>query len=122
MATRKRCSECRRTFTPSPRARATQRVCGAACRASRDRKLARARRRRELGEARSDERLRQQQHREKQRRVSAKGAPERAAAQGHAPASRPNPSISQKELAEILDRALELSRASLMRDLREFAG
>jgi hypothetical protein len=97
-------------------------VCGAACRASRDRKLARARRRRELDEARSDERRRQQQHREKQRRAGAKGAPERSSAQSHAPASRPKPSIFRKELAEILDRALGLSRASLMRDLREFAG
>ena len=108
-------------FAPSPRARATQRVCGAVCRASRDRKLARARRRRELDEARSDERQRQQLHRENQRRASAQGAPERPTENCHAPASPPKPAISQKKLAEILDRAFGLSRASLMRDLGELA-
>lgn len=109
-------------FTPSPRAKATQRVCGAACRVSRDRKLARARRRRELAESRSDERQRQQLHRENQRRAGAQGAAERSAAEGHAPASPPNPSISPRKLTEIVDRAVALSRASLIRDLRELAG
>jgi hypothetical protein len=41
----RRCSECRKTISPAPSASATQRVCSAACRAVRDRKLARARRR-----------------------------------------------------------------------------
>ena len=45
MGTRRRCSECRHTFIPSPRARSTQRDCCRACRTSRNRKLARARRR-----------------------------------------------------------------------------
>jgi hypothetical protein len=122
MATPRRCSECRGTFTPSPRARATQRVCGAACRVSRDRRLARARRRRELAEHRSDERQRQQLHREKQRGASAAASPAPSAAERHAPASPPNPAISPRKLAEIVDRAFELSRASLLRDLRQLAG
>ena len=56
---RRRCAECRRTFTPAPSALATQRVCGARCRAARDRELARARRARDLDGARTDERVRQ---------------------------------------------------------------
>ena len=47
MVPRRRCSECRCSFTPSPRAVLSQRVCGAACRAARDRKLPRGRRRRD---------------------------------------------------------------------------
>jgi hypothetical protein len=60
MATRRRCIECRRTFTPGPRAVGTQLVCGPACRAVRDRKLARARRQKDVDGFRDDERLRQQ--------------------------------------------------------------
>jgi hypothetical protein len=89
---------------------------------SRDRRLTRARRHRELAEHRSDERERQQVHREKQRRASAAGSAVRSGAECHAPASPPNPAISPRKLAEIVDRAFELSRASLMRDLRELAG
>ena len=60
MSARKRCSECRCTFTPSPQARATQRVCSAPCRAARDRKLARKRRREDLDGFRDDDKRRQQ--------------------------------------------------------------
>jgi hypothetical protein len=93
-------------FTPSPRAGAVQRVCGAACRVVRDRKLARARRRRELVDYRAEERERQQTCRQK-----------RSAAECHAPPSALKSSKTQDEIARLVDRALRLSRARLVRDL-----
>ena len=111
MSTRKRCSECRKTFTPSPRARSRQRVCGAECRARRDRTLARQRRRAELHAYRADERERQKTHR---------ASPLEAAC--NAPASASNPLKLQKKIGRIVARTLALSRASLMRDLPRIYG
>jgi 2-oxo-4-hydroxy-4-carboxy--5-ureidoimidazoline (OHCU) decarboxylase len=110
---RKRCSECDCRFTPSPRARSTQRVCGATCRAARDRKLARLRRRRDLAGYRADDRVRQQDSRDRQTEAG------KAHADGprHAPASAPKPSESFEEVARFVHRAVEASRATLMRDL-----
>ena len=112
-----RCTECRRTFVPAasakttppgsetPAAKTTQRVCGAACRAARDRKLARARRRRDVEAYRADEQARQQAFRERR-------------AAGHAGASAPKSEISQDEVAVIVARVLEASRATLVREMR----
>jgi hypothetical protein len=120
MATRRRCTECRCTFTPSPRARSTQRVCGPACRAARDRKLGRARRRVDIAGARADDRRRQQAARA--RRAEAREAPARAAPSGagcHAPPSAPKSAQLPEDLVRFVDRAFEASRASLVRDLRK---
>jgi len=107
MVASRRCAECRKTFTPAPSARTTQRVCGHGCRAARDRRLARARRRRALEDARADERERQRAHRE------------RAAAAGcHAPPSAGKLAYSREEVGRFVDRAFALSRATLIRDLR----
>jgi hypothetical protein len=113
MLTRKRCSECGCRFSPSPRARSTQRVCGAACRAARDRKLARARRRREIDDYRADERERQQASRAHRAQAKAAGI----GGGGHAPASAPKASESLEEIIGFVDRAFEASRASLLRAL-----
>jgi hypothetical protein len=107
MAASCRCAECRTTFTAEPSARDTQRVCGEVCRKSRDRRLARARRRRDLEEARADERERQQTSRKA-----------RAEAGCHAPPSIRKCPLSNKEVRQFVDRALERSRATLVRDLR----
>jgi hypothetical protein len=112
MVTRQRCSECGSWFTPSLRARSTQRVCGTECRAGRDRKLARARRRREIGDYRADECER--------KRASRAGVKARAAAKGapcHAPPSAPKSPKLPEEIVQFLDRAIEASRATLQRDL-----
>ena len=122
MATRKRCTECRKTYTPTPQATKTQRVCGEECRKKRDRKLAKARRRREIVDYRSDERERQQRRRGQLRQASPTSAEERSAPACHAPASAHNPSISFKKVKESVDRVLALSRATLMHDLREILG
>lgn len=113
MVTRKRCSECGCRFTPSPRARSTQRVCSAECRAARDRKLARARRRREIDDYRADERERQRASRSKRAQAQTAGNETPC----HAPASRLKPSESLEEIIRFVDRAFEASRASLLRDL-----
>ena len=107
MAASCRCAECRRTFTAEPSARETQRVCGKACRKARDLRLARARRRRDLDDTRADERERQ--------RTSRKA---RADAGCHAPPSTRKCPLSDKEVRRFVDRALERSRTTLVRDLR----
>jgi len=104
MATRKRCTECRQRFTSTARGPIVQRVCGAACRASRDRKLARARRRREIVEFRAEERVRQAEHR---------GQPPVC----HAPSSARNQPELLDEVVDFVDRSLRLSRAIMMRDI-----
>jgi hypothetical protein len=107
MAASRRCTECRTTFTAEPSAHATQRVCGEVCRKARDRKLARVRRRRDRDDARADERERQ--------RTSRKA---RAEGECHAPPSIRKCPLSNEEVRQFVDRALERSRATLVRDLR----
>jgi hypothetical protein len=114
MRTRRRCTECRCSFAPSPRALQTQLVCGPACRATRDRKLARARRRREIDDYRADERQRQQTRRNA--RAKARAAEEPPAC--HAPPSASKPSDLPDKIIQFVDRALDASRATLLRDLR----
>jgi hypothetical protein len=106
MATHKRCSECRCSFSPSPRAWSTQRVCGAECRAVRDRKLARARRRHDIEGYRYDERVRQEASRG--RRVKAQAG--EVGAVGHAPASACKSAELPVEVLRFVDRAVEASR------------
>ena len=105
---RRRCTECRKPFEIAASAIATQRVCGATCRSARDLKLARKRRLRELVEVREEERDRQRASRA--RRSLGAGC--------HAPPSAAKPLLSRGEVGEIVDQALALSRATLVRDLR----
>jgi len=107
MVASRRCAECRKTFTPAPSARTRQRVCGHECRAARDLQRARARRRGGLEEARANERERQRAHRKR-----------RAAAGCHAPPSVRKCALSRQEIGRFVDRALAVSRATLVRDLR----
>jgi hypothetical protein len=88
-------------------------VCGPACRAARDRKLARRRRRDDVDGYRADELRRQRDARAA--RAKARGVdPPR---DGHAPASSAKSLEVQEEIARIVDRAVEVSRATLQRDL-----
>jgi hypothetical protein len=107
MPARRRCTECRKTFDPAITARERQRVCGEACRASRDRKLARARRRRELDDCRADEREWKRPRREG---LAADGC--------YAPPSTPKCAELPREVVEIVDRLLRVSRATLLRQMR----
>lgn len=92
-------------------------MCGPACRAARDRKLTRARRRRELEDYREDERERQRQSRGARR---AQGRAAETDAVGHAPPSGVKERQLPAEVIELVDRAVDRSRASLMRDLLRF--
>lgn len=107
MAVCRRCTECRKTFTPAPSAHTTQRVCGEVCRANRDRRLARARRRRDVDDARVDERERQRASRRQRKEAGC-----------HAPASTRKCPLTRIEVKQFVDRALDRSRATLVRDLR----
>ena len=102
----RRCTECRKIFLAAASARATQRVCGVACRGTRDRKLARARRLRAPDEARTDERERQRASRARRREASG----------CHAPPSSSKCPRFQGEVGRLVDRALAPSRATLVRD------
>jgi hypothetical protein len=118
MATRRRCIECRCTFTPSPRARQTQRVCGPACRAARDRKLARQRRRADLIGTREDDKRRQQALRARRSEARAAAVQASTGVGCHAPRSASKSEELPEDLVRRVDRAFEASRASLLRDLR----
>lgn len=96
-------------FTPSPQAKAKQRVCSPACRAKRDSKLQRARRRRDIEDHRADERERQRASRAKRR----------GEATCHAPAAEPKPSKVKDKSRQIVDGAPPLSRAGLEQQLAD---
>ena len=107
-----RCSECRKSFTPSVTTGERQKVCSRRCCVRRDRKLARHRRGKELVEQREEERLRQRVHRTKRG--------ERAEGSGcHAPPSSSKSRELQEKVVVFVDRALARSRATLVRDLAE---
>lgn len=118
MGMRRRCSECRHTFTPSPQARSTQRVCCVACRAARDRRLAQIRRRGDLDAFRADERERQRNRRLRRRRGQSTSAVVRCSG-CHAPSPAPGFADLPKDLLKLLDRVFTASRTSLLRELRK---
>lgn len=101
---RKRCTECRGWFERAASAAKTQRVCGAQCRASRRRKLARVRRSKHVQDARVDEQWRQ---RESRRR--------RGKGECHAPPSEPKSAKLKVEVLDLWDEAAAMSRATLKR-------
>jgi hypothetical protein len=103
-----RCTECRKWFTPAATAREHQRVCGPGCRQLRRNRLARRRRSGEVEAWRSDERERQ-----RTRRRAAKEGP------CHEPASDGKCSEVLEKLQQIVDKAVDLSRATFRREARQ---
>jgi hypothetical protein len=112
MVTRPRCSECRKTFTPSPRAGSKQKACSAKCSAARERRLARARRRRDIEAYRNDELERQHASRRKQAEAARGGGSGDAR---HAEESAPKSLETQDKVVEIVVRVPELSRGTIVR-------
>jgi hypothetical protein len=108
-AERKRCCECRRGFVPHAAAAGHQKTCSGPCRVERRRFLRRRRRTLDLREYRVDERERQRACRAR------KGDPDGRAV------SRPGLSSQvpdlQRELLEIVDKQVEMSRAGLRREV-----
>ena len=124
---RHRCTECRGWFRPAPSAATTQQVCNAACRASRDRKLALVRRDRDLHAFRDDERQRQRECRARRKAAAATASPTATAASPgvtgppvtarHAPPSAHDPLRFSGNLLDSWDREMARSRATLERIL-----
>jgi hypothetical protein len=114
---RKRCTECRHWFVPHLAAVEHQKTCSDGCRVRRRRRLARRRRARELREYRVDER-------ERQRACRARGR--RREKTVSRPGLEPEVPALQRDLLEIVDRHVELSRTGLRREvvvfLRDRAG
>jgi hypothetical protein len=106
---RKRCTECRRWFEPHAAATKHQKSCSTGCRAKRRRRLARRRRARELREYRVDER-------ERQRACRARRRGEQDAVVSRAGLAVEVPAF-ERDLLEIVDRHVELSRAGLRREV-----
>ncbi len=103
---RSRCVQCRKRFTAAVTAPAHQRVCGDECRQSRRNQLARGRRRADLAEHREDERARQRKRRESLTRAGC-----------HEPASDGKSRELQRKVEQIVDSALDASRATFRREL-----
>ena len=127
MVGRRKCSECRKWFTPGPTAD-HQKTCCEKCRRERRCRLARKRRLADLEAYREDEKQRQRRHREgmsaKPREPASRGprhgpvGSRHGPASGcHGPASTRNRLEFQPVLAEIVDKVLEVSRATLEREL-----
>lgn len=117
---RRRCSICRRWYRPHPSALQTQKTCTSLdCRRHRRRRLAKRRRKSSLHEYREDERERQRVFRQRQRQAgeSSSSATDR---------SRASLSPQLAELPEVIlkiwDKASQVSRAALRRDLAVIIG
>ncbi len=130
----RRCSECRARLVPAATARATQRVCGPECRKRRRARQARRRRYADREASRADERERQKLHRERRRAGQApqwpcRGSPELSAGacsgSGHEAchwlASARKCRNLQREVLEIVNRSLRVSRATFEREQARIA-
>jgi hypothetical protein len=110
---RRRCSECRRWYTPEPSTRKTQKTCGKQCRLRRRAKQEKARREADLSNALKLERARKR--RERERRATKEGT--------GPPMSRAGLSEQSLEtIEEIIDKlgqSQPMSRAGLRRELRQ---
>jgi hypothetical protein len=109
---RRRCCECRRWYTPDPRAKRNQKTCGKQCRLHRRAKQEKARRDADLTNARAADQQRQMQWRARKHRV---GQKERALSQAGL-------SAQTTEIIEIIMNKLRqeqrLSQAGFRRLLR----
>lgn len=142
---RSRCTVCRDWYQPHGCARAKQKTCSKECRRKRQRKLARKRRAADVQEHRVAERERQRRSRAKRRQAerdagtqpaetAPETAPERCDAEarsrsvtaGEESLSRARLGLQDVEMVEEFlnrwDRAQELSRARLERELLEMTG
>lgn len=112
----KRCTVCRRWYHPSIKAASFQNTCSKQCRLKRRRRLARARRERNLQDYRVDERERQRASRRRRKKKAASTETGDPAAVSRA-GLLSQPMNLQQLVRESVDKALEKSRATLIRQL-----
>jgi len=122
MAVKIRCTECGRTVRAAPSAKSAQKVCGKACRKTRNRKLARKRRRANLQECRQDEvdRKRKQRELERDRRAlttEPESTSRETPSPRHAPVSTSNFAKHLSKVDKIVGEVFEMSRARLRQEL-----
>jgi len=125
-ARRKRCTECRQWYEPSPHAEEAQKVCGPKCRQSRRSRQGRRRRAEHVQDERVDERERQQRSRKQRRAQAAAGQGQPAPVEGREACHVPGEACKHAEMLgkvlETWDREMELSLASLHRKLARILG
>jgi hypothetical protein len=113
-----RCTVCRHRYRPSVTAITLQKTCSIACRRRRRRRLSRARREHNLQDYRVDERTRQRASR---RRRKKKAAVAQAETKESGDVSRagfqPQVADIEKFVRQSVDKALERSRPTLIRQL-----
>ena len=114
-----RCTVCRRWYRPSTTAIPFQKTCSIECRWRRRRRLARARRERNLQDYRVDERVRQRASRRRRKKKSAAVAPTGTSETADVSRAGLQPQIADLErfVRESVDKALERSRPTLVRQL-----
>lgn len=114
-----RCTVCRHRYRPYVTAITLQKTCSIACRRRRRRRLARARREHNLQDYRVDERTRQRASR--RRRKKKKAAVAQAETRESGDLSRagfqPQATDIEKFVRQSVDKALERSRPTLIRQL-----
>lgn len=129
---RQRCTICRSSYRPDPRAQLTQKTCSAQCRRKRRQRAAKRRRSKNLEAYRSAERKRQQRQRSRARTANAKNVT-RAKAQPARDAAQPardpgrlsraglDPQLSRliEKIIDSVDKQLRVSRADFERELLE---
>lgn len=114
LTARRRCTECRKYFHPSPRAIKSQKVCSQECRRTRNRRLAYRRRRDNLEEYRKKERERQRQRRAKHRKQDLTATASRSCHTQPLSAKRLN---LKNELLANWDMVFNMSRATFCRKI-----
>jgi hypothetical protein len=121
--TQLRCTICRRWYLPSPTAITFQKTCSTECRLRRRRRLARARRERNLQDYRVDERERQRISR-RRRKKKAGDIPPETTDSGDMSRAGLIPQIAdlQRVVRESVDKALDRSRPTLIRQLTALLG
>ncbi len=114
-----RCTVCRHRYRPSVTAITFQKTCSESCRLRRRRRLARARRERNLQDYRVDERERQRSSRRRRKKKKAAVVPPETTDSVDVSRAGLQPQVAdiQKFVRESVDKALDRSRPSLIRQL-----
>ncbi len=114
-----RCTVCRHWYRPSATAITFQKTCSIVCRRRRRRRLARNRREHNLQDYRVEERTRQRASRRRRKKKKAAVAPEETTETADLSRAGLQPQVAdiEKFVRQSVDKALERSRPTLIRQL-----